>query len=151
MMDVIKRFFEKEALSGQGSGKTSGHDTRVAACALLLEMAQIDGEFSEKEQRDMLALLKKDFGVSEADATELMEVSRKELEGSLDLWKFTHLINQNYSQEEKIGIIETVWKIVYADGVLDQHEDYLAHKLATLLRLPHKDLINAKLKVLGKV
>jgi uncharacterized tellurite resistance protein B-like protein len=48
--------------------------------------------------------------------------------------------------EEKLQIIENVWRIAYADGRLDKHEDYLVHKLATLLRLSHKQLIEAKLK-----
>ncbi len=151
MIDLVKKFFgessapDAEAKDGEGS-----HDTRVATCALLLEMANIDGEFSEKEQADIIALLKKDYDLPEETISELLETSRKELDGSTDLWRFTNLINSNYSQEEKRGIIEMVWKVVYADGVLDQHEDYLVHKLARLLRLPHKELIQAKMKVLGK-
>ena len=66
---------------------------------------------------------------------------------SIDLWQFTNLINQNYSTDEKLQIIETMWKIVYADGRLDKHEDYLVHKLSNLLRLTHKQLIDAKLRV----
>jgi len=46
--------------------------------------------------------------------------------------------------------MELVWKLVYADGILDKHEDYLAHKLAKLLRLSHRELIDAKLKALGR-
>ena len=73
----------------------------------------------------------------------------KELKGSIDLWQFTNLINQNYSLEEKIRIIEMVWKIAYADGKLDKHEDYFLHKLSNLLRLTQKQLIEAKLKILN--
>ena len=79
-----------------------------------------------------------------------MKSSQKELDGSIDLWQFTNLVNENYSRYEKINIVEMIWKIVYADGKLDKHEDYLVHKLGKLLRLSHKELINAKLKVLGK-
>ena len=47
----------------------------------------------------------------------------------------------------RIEIIETLWSIVYTDGKMDQHEHYLMNKLKNLLRLTHKDLIDAKLKV----
>jgi uncharacterized tellurite resistance protein B-like protein len=79
-----------------------------------------------------------------------MQAAEDELEKSIDLWQFAKRINENYSTEEKIKIIETVWHLIYTDGVLDQHEDYLVHKLAKLLRLTHEQLIDAKLKVLGK-
>jgi uncharacterized tellurite resistance protein B-like protein len=39
------------------------------------------------------------------------------------------------------------WQIVYVDGKLDKHEDYLMHKFSKLLHISHKHFINAKLKV----
>ena len=53
--------------------------------------------------------------------------------------------------EEKLQVIELVWEIAYADGLLDKHEDYLVHKLADLLRLTHQQLIEAKLKAKSTV
>jgi uncharacterized tellurite resistance protein B-like protein len=70
------------------------------------------------------------------------------LEDSVDLWQFAQLINENYAIEEKMEIIEMLWKIVYVDGKMDEHEHYLMDKLSSLLRLSHKQLIDAKLKVL---
>jgi uncharacterized tellurite resistance protein B-like protein len=149
MIDLVRRFFEK----GQGTGSadqgtTESHDVRVAVCALFLEMANIDGKFSASEQDYVISLLKRQYGLSDQHVVDLMEASQKGLKDSIDLWQFTNLINQNYSRDEKIQIIEMVWQIVYADGRLDKHEDYLVHKLAKLLRLTDKDLIDAKLKVL---
>ena len=72
----------------------------------------------------------------------------EELKGSVDYWQFARLINENYSTEEKIEIIETLWRIVYVDGKMDKHEDHLIHKLSNLLRLSNNQLIDAKLKVL---
>jgi uncharacterized tellurite resistance protein B-like protein len=70
------------------------------------------------------------------------------LEESADLWQFARLINANYTNTEKIEIIETLWRIVYVDGKMDQYEHYLMNKLKNLLRLSHEQLIEAKLKVL---
>jgi len=148
MIDLIKKFFDRVTGNHHDvAQRDPSHDIHIATCALLLEMAHIDNQFSEVEKERIVGILKRDYGLSEEDVSELIEASEKALEESIDLWQFTNLINQNYSLEEKIRIIETVWKIAYTDGKLDQHEDYLVHKLANLLRLSHKQLIEAKLKV----
>ena len=99
------------------------------------------------EREGILAILARDFGIGDDESAALVKAADEELRGSRDLWQFTHLINEHYSNEEKIAIIETVWRIAYTDGRLDQHEDLLVHKLANLLRLEHRQLIEAKMKV----
>ena len=148
MIDLIRKYFSKSGGNGPSDQREEkSHDIRIATCALFLEMSNIDDEFSEGEKERILNILKRDYQLSDEHATELMEVSNGELKGSIDLWQFTNLINKNYSLEEKLEVIETVWSIAYTDGELDKHEDYLVHKLAKLLRLTHKQLIEAKLKV----
>ena len=147
MIDLVRRFFGKSRDESQGDKeKDTAHDIQIATCALFLEMSNIDGEFSESERDSIMAVLKKDYGLSGEHTSALIDASHEELEKSIDLWRFTNLINQNYSLEEKIRIIEIIWHIVYADGKLNKHEDYLVHKLAKLLHLTHKHLIDAKLK-----
>jgi uncharacterized tellurite resistance protein B-like protein len=149
MMDVIKRLFSKQAVEDalvQEEDKT--HRIHLATCALLLELANIDGKFSADERDNIISVFKRDYKLSDGDISQLMEASEKELATSIDLWRFTNFINQNYTVEQKIQIVETVWKVAYADGTLDKHEDYLAHKIAALLRLDHKQLIDSKVKVL---
>jgi uncharacterized tellurite resistance protein B-like protein len=152
MINVVKKFFGKAGEDDiRRSGERATHDIRVATCALFLEMSQVDGEFSESEREYILSVLKSDYGLSGEHADSLLEASREQLEGSIDLWQFTNLINQNYSKEEKCEIIETIWRIAFTDGTLDKHEDYLMHKLSKLLRLSHKELIDAKVKAKGSV
>jgi uncharacterized tellurite resistance protein B-like protein len=148
-MDLLKKFFARTADEKSGGEPVgTSYDVRIATCALLLEMAHIDGEFSELEKESILEVLKNKYELSVEHAAALMKTAEEELEKSIDLWQFAKRINENYSTEEKIKIIETVWHLIYTDGVLDKHEDYLVHKLATLLRLSHEQLIDAKLKVL---
>jgi len=147
MIARVKRLFAKDrTVRPKGRNRTQDLDIRVAVCALFLEMAYIDGEFSDSEQEEMIGLFKKHYHLSDEHVAELVEASEQELAGSIDLWQFTNLVNQNYSRPEKIQIIEMVWQVVYADKKLDQHEDYLIHKLSKLLRLTHKELIDAKLR-----
>jgi uncharacterized tellurite resistance protein B-like protein len=148
MIDLVKKFFSRPEDSNSGhTPEGTPHDIRIATCALLLEMASIDGEFDETEKDHIISILKNNYDLSDEVANALLEQSNKKLEQSIDLWRFAQLINHKYSQAEKIQVIEMVWRIAYADGSLDKHEDYLVHKMANLLRLSHKQLIDAKLKV----
>jgi uncharacterized tellurite resistance protein B-like protein len=150
MLDLVKRYFTKNIENRPAS--TSHEDPQritVATCALLLEIAAIDNEFSADEQEVILSILKNDYKMSENEATSLIHTAQDEREHSIDLWRFTNLINQNYSEEEKIRVIELVWKVIYADGRLDGHEDHLVHGIANLIRLSHSQLIEAKLRAKG--
>ena len=153
MKDFIKKAFSgsgsQDAAGTAASGASRDDDVRTAACALFLEIANIDDEFSEEERNSILNILQTEFGLSKERALELARRAMSELEGSIDLWSFTNLINDNYTEEEKLHVVELLWRVVYADGKLEKHEDYLIHKLAGLLRLTHKQMIAAKLKVLG--
>ena len=148
MLNTIKRFFEKATADAQDASQTTEHDIRVATCALLVEIARIDEEFTDAEMETILSILKEKYGLSAEHADALVAEAEQELDKSVDLWQFAKLINENYSNEEKIEIIETLWRIVYVDGKMDEHEHYLMGKLQNLLRLTHDQLIAAKLKIL---
>ena len=150
MIDFLKKVFTapEEAPAGEGGGESRPRDVRLAACALFLEMAHIDEAFSGEEQAEILKILENEFDLSSEHAQQLAREAREELAESKDLWKFTNAINQHYGLEEKIRMVELLWQVVYADGRLDRHENYLMHKLSRLLNLKHSQLIDAKLKVL---
>lgn len=119
----------------------------VAACALLLEMAAIDGPFTDEERESIVASLKKEYGLPDATVDAIVTLSFKEVQHSVDLWQFARTINEHYSADERIRIMEMIWKVVYADGTINEHEDYLAHKMGNLLRLSHHQLMEAKLRI----
>lgn len=149
MMDMIKRLLGQTADGDKGvAGQSSAHDLKVATCALLVELARADESFSRQEIDMIVDILQTRYGLSGEDAAALMAEADKALVESVDLWQFARLINDQYSRAEKIGIIETLWQVVFVDGKMDQYEDYLMHKMSKLLRLQHKELIDAKLKVL---
>jgi len=151
MFKLKKRLLEKYEIDSISQERDEFERIQVATCALLLEVAKSDYEFSSMEKTTIAAILKKEFQISAEAIEELMEIAKRRREESIDLWEFTHLINENYSKEEKIKVVEAAWKVIYADKKLDKYEDHLVHKLARLLRLRHSDLIEAKLRVLDKI
>ena len=149
MLDIVKRFFSKtETETSKSVGEATEHDVRVAACALFVEMARIDEKFTQVEMDTILSIVQDRYGLSREHADALVAAADKELDNSVDLWRFARLINENYSTDEKIEIIEILWQMVFVDGKMDRYEHYLMNKLKNLLRLSHDQLIAAKLKVL---
>jgi uncharacterized tellurite resistance protein B-like protein len=149
MIDILKRFFSPTAENGNMfTGKKNDQHLLVAVCALFLEMGRIDGTFTQQETAVVVDLLTKKYGLAVEDADVLMEEANRELKESVDLWQFARVINENFDNARKEKLIERLWRIVFIDGKMDEHEHYLMNKLSNLLRLSHKQLIDAKLKVL---
>lgn len=146
----LNRFFVKQEDGVESVPTDETERVQVATCALLLEIAHSDEEFDDAERNTILTIVQREFDLSKELAHELLDLSKKEREKSIDLWQFARAIRENYSVEEKTKVMETVWEVIYADGTLDPHEDYLVHKLSKLLGLSHKQLIDAKLRVSRK-
>ena len=123
---------------------------QIATCVLLLEVAHSDDEFSSIEKATMSAILQKKFMLSDEAIEEIIDLADKEREERVDLWEFTNTLAEAYSEDERKRMMESVWEVVYADDRLDSYEDHFVHKLITLLRLNHRDFIEAKLKVLNR-
>jgi uncharacterized tellurite resistance protein B-like protein len=147
MIGILKNFFCSD-FKNELSNINRPHKLHIATCAILLEMAKIDGEFSESERKNVIDIFKNKYHLDDNEISCLIEASEKELGKSIDLWQFTNQVNKNYPRNEKLLVVETIWQLVYADGKLDCHEDYLIHKLSELLNISHKDLMDAKIKVL---
>ena len=121
---------------------------QVATCALLLEVAHSDGRYHVTEARLVHDLLSGMFSLPADAIAELVELARDHQQNSTDLFQFAREINAHFSPEEKLAVMEGVWRIIYADGTLDKFEDALARQLALLLRLSHREAIACKIKVL---
>jgi uncharacterized tellurite resistance protein B-like protein len=145
MFNLKKRLLNRAPTDIDSQERDESERLQMATCVILLEVARSDDEFSSIEKATIEAILKKDFKLSTEAIDEMMEIAKKKREQSIDLWEFTHLINENYSKEEKKKIVEKAWKVIYADRKLDGHEDNFIHRLAKLLELNHSDLIEAKL------
>ena len=149
MIDIIKQFFSNGRKSDEPAVESDNqHKLQVAVCALFLEIGRIDKTFTPEEMDTLLSILRERYGLPREKSDALIQEADRELENSVDYWQFADLINKNYSIEEKIEIVETLWRIVFVDGKMDRYEHYLMNKLGNLLRLTHAQLIDAKLKVL---
>ena len=151
MLNIFKELLKKSGnTSDNDKGYSREKELQVATCALLLETAHADDEFTLEEEKQIEDLIRSHFDLSQEIFNEIKELSDKQRAESIDLWHFAKIIKDNYSVAEKEKVIEMIWSVVYADNNLNDHEDYLVHQLAQILNLDHKQLIDAKVKVLKR-
>jgi uncharacterized tellurite resistance protein B-like protein len=145
MLDILKKILgSKSAGTSIDNEKTLNAD--VALCVLLLEAAHADGECSDEEKQRIITTLAEKNQIPSNQIEELVSASYKERDEAVDIFQFTRYMNTNFSKEEKLEVMESVWRIIHTDGYLESHEDHFAHKLANLLRLSHKELIDCKVR-----
>lgn len=125
------------------------HDPlRVATAAVLLEIGYADGTFSPAEGEDLATYLERAFELAPEEARELIDEASEIRNRTIDHFALTNYIRKNASLSDRIEIVKTMWRIVYSDGRLTDHENYLVRKLADLLGLEHHVMIDAKVAVL---
>jgi len=149
MLEHLKRLLagRPEPPPDAGPSGTPGHDLQVAACALLLELAHADDEFSGGERRHIEEALARHFGLGAEAAVELMTLAQDRRGDAADLHQFTSVIARQYDEGQRLVLAEVLWRIVYADGELSRHESYLMRKLANLLDLRPGFLAEARKRV----
>jgi len=147
MLQRIKNFFDQRLVPEPVAGdQDSEHVLRLAVGALLLEMTHMDGEVWPEQREAVKTAVLEHFDLDQSEATELLELAEAERSESTDYFQFTSLINGVYTPEQKIGLVELLWKIAYANEDLHKYEEYLVRKVSNLLHVPHSAFIAAKLK-----
>lgn len=146
MIGRIKTYFTQQSPVDTDSASGQKDVVPKAVCALMMEMAHSDGEFSDEELARIMDVMKEEFGIRQEEMDELVALAEEELKEAIDLWQFSRQIRDNCSRDEKKEILKLLWNVVYADGHLNMHEDYLMHKLANVLDLTHRELIDAKIE-----
>ncbi len=111
---------------------------------LMLEMIHVDENADEAEEKVIRRILQQQFCLSKDETEELLELAHEKKLDATSYYKFTSIINENYSQDQKIKLVEQLWEIAYADKTIDRFEEHLVRKLAELLHVPHKHFMQAK-------
>jgi uncharacterized tellurite resistance protein B-like protein len=148
MMESIRQFFMANMAEPERGGDESlSADLRLAACALLLELAYADDEFTDEERTHLEGAVQRQFGLDADQALKLVELAEEQRAGAVDLWTFTNLVAEHYSLGQKMVLAEAMWGLVYSDGELASREDYLMRKISGLLRLEPGYLAEARKRV----
>ena len=148
MLDSIKAFFRKTMLpEPDADEQVRTRDIRLAACALLLELAYADDEFTEDERGHLRSAVRRQYNLDHHQADELIRMAERQRAKAVDLWQFTRLIKEEYSLGQKMVLAEVMWGLIFSDGELASKEDYLMRKICNLLELEPGYLAEARKRV----
>ncbi len=149
MLEAIKSFFSATMELDSPEEEVAEPDVRLAACALLVEIAHADDEFTDDESQHLLSAIRRQYGLDESEAERLLELAERSRTDAVDLWQFTKLIKQNYSLGQKMVLVEVMWGLAYADGELSSHEESLMRRVCHLLDLAPGYLSQVRKKMKG--
>lgn len=137
MLESIRSFFERAMTPDEADpyAETARLDLELAACALLLELAHADDDFSNEERVHVESAVRRHFDLDPTEAERLLELAEAERAQAVDLWQFTSLINRHYSLAQKTVLAEIMWGLVYSDGEFAEREQLLIRKISNLLNL----------------
>ena len=144
---LINILGSKSSIEGNSERGISGNKIQLATCALFLEMAKSDMNFTDEERTHIFATMKNIFQLDSESVNELLKLSETEVKESISLYEFTSTINKYFSNDEKFELLKNLWKLIFIDSRIDAHEEGLMRKITTMLNLEHRDMIASKMIV----
>lgn len=146
MLRTIQEFFDTRIRSTSGEPATVERALQLATAALLVEVSRADHEIKDEERRVIGDAVRKTFNLSEHDTEVLIRLAEEEAQTATSTHQFTHLIDKHFSTDQKVRIVELLWRVAFADATKDRHEEHLIRRIADLLHVPHREFIDAKLR-----
>ena len=123
----------------------------MAAAALLVETAEMDAGFDERERAKILELVRVRFALSETESESLVELAHERVAQSSQIYGFTRTVKDHFADEERIELMEMLWEVAYADGELQDHEASLMRRIAGLIYVSDRDSGSARKRALGRL
>tara|TARA_Y100001935_G_scaffold64431_1_gene54086 strand:+ start:1378 stop:1815 length:438 start_codon:yes stop_codon:yes gene_type:complete len=141
-------FFKKNNQQVSSNDNQVAYEIELTAAVLAYEIARIDGEVSDEELRVLMDEIKLISKKANKDEEEILKIIEIYSSNSTSFYEFIEDINKEYSKEDKLSLISFMWKIAYADGILEVDEEKLIRRLADLIKI--KDIEVLKLKDIAK-
>jgi uncharacterized tellurite resistance protein B-like protein len=146
MIDLFQRLVGRKT-----DDPPSEADERTALAALLVEAAHADGTYDAEESARIARVLAARFGLSSAAAAALRAEGEAAQAAAVDLVRFTRAVKDAVAHEDRVGVIEAVWEVIYADGVREMHESALIRKLCGLLHIEDREAGLARQRVVARL
>jgi len=147
MFDSLRQLIAELAEGGKHPSRFADSDYRVAAAALLLHTAGIDGVVSEAERAKLHGMIKRSFNLDDAAADELVAVAAVAEQKAVDLYQFTTRLNRALDEAGRARMVEMLWQIAYTDGIVTEFEDNLIWRAADLLGVSQSERIALRERV----
>ena len=139
------------AVSEDHSQAADAAALRAATALLLVEAAALDGDFDPGEEALIRSLLAEHFHITPEEADRLLTEAEARHEDTVELYGLTRAIKDRLPPEDRVEIMEMLWQVAYADGVLHDFEASLARRVAGLLYVSDHDSGAARKRALQRL
>lgn len=147
MLQALKELFESlVAPVGSQTPQQREHTLQLATAVLLVEVMRADGNMHPAQQDAIMAALRGRFALPDDALAQLVAQARQAAETANDYYQFTSNMNEQFTQAQKIQVVESMWQVAYADAHLDENEISLIGKIAELLYVTQGEYIAAKMR-----
>ena len=151
MINRFKALFQdRRGAPETGRSGHSDDELQIAAAALMVEAAQLDGDFAAAERASILDLVTERFGLSREESRSLVEAAEECVANATQLHGFTRVVKRAFSHEERVELLEMLWEVVYADDELHDLEASLMRRVTGLLQVPDRESGAARKRVLAR-
>ena len=152
MLRNLSEFFTRftpQTTADDPGGRT--HTLQLATAVLLVEVMRADADHCAVERSALSKVLRERFALTDDETERLIELAQLRSTEAHDLHSFTSLLNEKLSETERHEIFESLWRVAYADGRLDAHENHLMRRLADLLHIRHAAFVGTKMRAASDV
>jgi uncharacterized tellurite resistance protein B-like protein len=150
MFQSFRKFLSEVAEGGKHPIHFEPNDYRLAAAALLVHAAAVDGNISDVERAKLHTVIKRRFDLDEATTDELLAEATAAEHDAIDLYHFTSVLNRSLDEDGRRRMVEMMWEIAYADGGVGEFETNLIWRAADLLGISSRDRIELGHEVAGR-
>src|ERR1700733_11583599 len=147
MLDEIKRLFTDLRGGDKPSSHFDGDDYRVAAAALLVHVATLDGELSSEARQKLRELLMAQFSLTDALTDELIQAAMAADREAVDFYHFTSLLMRTLDEQGRLRVVEMLWEMAYVGGRVSEFEDNMMWRVADLLAISPEERIALRQRV----
>jgi uncharacterized tellurite resistance protein B-like protein len=136
LLENIREFLHGRAtLAKDGSGAPADLELKAATAVLLLEAAYGDVDYLWTEHRALVRGLEREFGIGRKEVTELLGRAQEIRPPVVKLADVTDVLRDRFSKPQREEVVRLVWRIVEADGALEEWEESFADHVARGLGL----------------
>lgn len=150
MFESFRKFLADVSQGGKHPAHFEPNDYRLAAAALLVHAAEIDGNSSDLERTTLHQVIKRHFDLDETQTNTLLAEATQAEHEAVDLYHFTRLLNRALDEDGRRRMVEMMWEIVYADGRVTEFESNLIWRAADLLGISSRERIELGRRVAGE-
>lgn len=148
MFSALKQFFEQKlVLACDDSDAQCEKKIELATAALMFELMKTDTQIDPRERQALAEILDETFSLDDVALKELLQLAETAAQDATSLYEFTSLVNEHFDYEQRVKLMENLWRIAFADRKLDRYEEHMIRKVGDLVYLRHSDFIRTKLQV----